>query len=499
MAEEIELKLALSEHAQPLLLRHPLVKEASTRQQDQLLNIYYDTPALDLRGRGIALRLRRQGQRWLQTVKCAGTGTSGLTTRPEWETPYGGGFDFSAVDDAEVRRWLERGKVRDRLLPLFETSFRRTTWRFPGASGGTVLLALDRGWIAAAGRREAISEVEIELAGAAVADLFALARRLAERVPLAPALLSKAERGYRLYQGTPPAPERAAEVPLAAEASPLTAFRAIAASCLEQIAGNHAGAAASDDPEFIHQMRVAVRRLRACLRLFAPRLPPELVARIVPSLRQFMAPLGHARDLDVLLAEIVAPVTAALPGEPRLAALAGVITDRRYAARAAAAQTLQATAYGELMLHIAASLHGPAGDEGPGALADFAAERLRRLGRRVRRLADSARPDDPASLHALRIGVKRLRYALEFFASLLDGKAERRRVLRLAAVQDVLGQLNDLANAGRLLTECAGSDLRLREAVTLVGGWHGPRHAQLMAQVPALLEEMRRLKPPRPA
>ncbi|HTY99239.1 MAG TPA: CHAD domain-containing protein, partial [Rhodocyclaceae bacterium] len=63
-------------------------------------------------------------------------------------------------------------------------------------------------------------------------------------------------------------------MPLAAAASPLTAFRAIAAACLEQIAGNQAGAMASDDPEFIHQMRVAVRRLRACLRLFAPLLPP---------------------------------------------------------------------------------------------------------------------------------------------------------------------------------------------------------------------------------
>ncbi|HTY99240.1 MAG TPA: CHAD domain-containing protein [Rhodocyclaceae bacterium] len=273
----------------------------------------------------------------------------------------------------------------------------------------------------------------------------------------------------------------------------------MAASCLEQIAGNHAGAMASDDPEFIHQMRVAVRRLRACLRLFAPLLPPALLADIVPALRQFMAPLGHARDLDVLLGEIVSPVTTALPGEPRLAALAGVVTDRRYAARAAAVQALQSTAYGELMLRLAASLQGPVGDEAPGALVDFAADRLRRLGKRVRRLAEAARGDDPTSLHALRIGVKRLRYALEFFASLLDGKAHRRRVTRLAAVQDALGQLNDLANAGRLLMDCAGGDLRLREAVTLVGGWHGPRHAQLMAQVPPLLEELRRLESLRPA
>ncbi|HTY98231.1 MAG TPA: CYTH and CHAD domain-containing protein [Rhodocyclaceae bacterium] len=498
MADEIELKLALPETAQPLLLRHPLLKAATARRRDQLLNIYYDTPGRDLRRRGIALRLRRQGRLWLQTVKCAGTGGGGLTARPEWETPYGGAFDFSAVDDDDVRGWLERGKVRNRLLPLFETSFRRATWSFEAAGGGRVLLMLDRGWIAAAGRREAISEVEIESAGAAVADLFDLARRLARRVPLAPAVLSKAERGYRLYQGMAPTPEKAAAVPLTPAASPLTAFRAIAAACLEQIAANHPGATASSDPEFIHQLRVATRRLRACLRIFAPLLPPELLAEILPALRDLMGPLGHARDLDVLLAEIVAPVTGALPGEPRLAALAGVVTDRRYAARGVAVQTLQATHYGQLLLRIAASLHGTAfaDDEAPGALLDFAGGRLRRLGRRVRRLAEAARMEEPASLHALRIRVKRLRYALEFFSSLLDSAAGRRRALRLAAVQDTLGQLNDLANAGRLLMECAGSDLRLREAVTLVGGWHGPRHSQLMAQVPAMLDELRRLKVP---
>src|ERR1017187_6139624 len=212
MTDEVELKLALPEAAQPLLLRHPLLNEATARHRDQLLNIYYDTPGLDLHRRGIALRLRRQGKRWLQTVKCAGTGGGGLTARPEWETPYGGRFDFAGIDDETVRRWLERGKGSDRLLPLFATSFRRATWGFETADGAAILLMLDRGWIAAAGRREAISEVEIELAGATVADLFVLARRLAHRVPLAPALLSQAERGYRLYRATPPTPQKAVEI-----------------------------------------------------------------------------------------------------------------------------------------------------------------------------------------------------------------------------------------------------------------------------------------------
>jgi inorganic triphosphatase YgiF len=490
MANEIELKLALPESAQRTFLRHPLLRAAEAKHAAQLVNIYYDTPDLALRKQGIALRLRRQGKSWLQTVKCAGSSAGGLSARPEWETPYGGHFDFSAVDDPAVRARLERKHIRARLLPLFETSFHRTTWRFAG-----ILLTLDRGWIAAGGQREAISELELELAGGTVAALFALAEKLAERVPLTPALHSKAERGLRLQQGTVAAPAKAGDIPLDPELPPLAACRAIALACVEQIQHNHAGVLGASDPEYIHQMRVATRRLRACLRLFAPLLPADLAEQLLPPLREMMGLLGAARDLDVLLAEIAAPVLAALPDEPRLAALAGIITDHRHAARAHANRYLESCRHGQAMLHLTARLNQAPFVEphDSGSTVDFAAARLRRLRRKVKRLVEEARLDDPTTLHALRIGIKRLRYALEFFAPLARRKTRRRLAERLAEVQTTLGQLNDLASAGRLLMDCAGADRRLREAVTLIGGWHGPRHAQLMAQLPRLLAAIQRL------
>jgi len=490
MANEIELKLALPESAQRAFLRHPVLQAAAGRATARLVNIYYDTPDLALRKSGIAVRLRRQGRTWLQTVKCAGSSAGGLSARPEWETPYGGHFDFSGVDDAAVRGRLEKRSVLPRLTPMFETSFRRTTWNF-----GNVLLMFDRGWIAADGRREAISELELELAGGEVGALFTLAGTLAERLPLLPAPLSKAERGIRLHLAAAPAPARATEIPLAPEMAPRAAFRAVALSCLDQMQLNHAGAVASEDPEYIHQMRVATRRLRAALRLFGPALPPDFAGALLPPLREMMAKLGKARDLDVLLAEICAPVIAALPDEPRLSALAGIITEERFAARRQAVRHLEAREFGQLMIHFAALLHDPALDAAPPGedVAAFASIRLRRLRRRVRALALAARLDDPSSLHVLRIGIKRLRYALEFFASLARGKTRRRLAAWLAEVQGTLGELNDLANAGHLLMACAGHDERLREAVTLIGGWHGPRHARLMARLPKLLDELRAL------
>ena len=492
MAQEIELKLSLPESAQRAFLRHPLLKSAEGKHAAQLTSIYYDTPDLKLRRAGIALRVRRHGKTWLQTVKCAGEVAGGLSARPEWETPYAGHFDFSAIDDEAVRARLEKRAIMSRLEPLFETSFRRATWRFDG-----VLLMFDRGWIAAGGRREAISEIELELTDggseAEVGKLFALAEKLAARLPLTPAPFSKAERGLRLHLDTPLAPEKAGEPALIPEMAPLSAFRVIALSCLDQLQRNHEGALRSEDPEYIHQMRVATRRLRACMRLFAPLLPDGFVDDLVPRLRKLMGLLGAARDLDVLLTEIVAPVVAALPDEPRLAALAGAITDRRHSARVHTAQLLGSHEFAQSMLHMLARLHEAPFDETTATeqVTAFADARLKKLRRKVRRLAEDARVEDVASLHALRIGIKRHRYALEFFAPVARGKARRRQAGQLATLQGTLGELNDLANAGQLLTDCAGHDERLREAVSLIAGWHGQRHARLMAAVPKLLANLR--------
>ena len=533
MAEEIELKLALPEEAQRNFLRHPLLRQAAHKQAYRLTNLYYDTPDFALRQRGIALRLRAQGKFWLQSVKCAGDRAGGLSARPEWETPYAGHFDFAAIDAASVRDWLERPKVASRIAPIFETNFQRIAWTFELVRGTRIELALDRGWIAAGGQREAISEVEIELLAGNPAELFAMAQALAARVPLVLAPLSKADRGYRLFRQEPPAPCKAAAIPLSATAAPVEAFRTIALACLDHLQRNHAGALGSDDPEYIHQMRVATRRLRAALRLFGPLLPEGFADRLLPPLHELMGMLGQARDYDVLHAEIAEPVLRALPDEPRLAALVGVITERRFAIRQSALQQLAAPHYGEAVLQTLATLHGletnnvqsrlmpasagitpelkvsagetalagaPLGTETvPAAplLLDFANDRLRRLRKKTLALAAQASVDNPASLHALRIGIKRLRYALEFFAPLAARKPMQRLVEHLTALQDALGQINDLANAGALLMDCADADPRLREAVTLIGGWHGPRHQKLLAAVPRGLRRLGKLRLPR--
>ncbi|MDP2172133.1 MAG: CYTH and CHAD domain-containing protein [Rhodocyclaceae bacterium] len=524
MAEEIELKLALPEDAQRKFLRHPLLRQATNKQSFRLINLYYDTPRLALRERGIGLRLRAKNGQWLQTVKCSGHAAGGLSARPEWETPYAGHFDFSAIDDDAVRSWLDRPKLKTNIAPIFETNFLRITWFFTTTPGTRIAVMLDRGWIAAAGQRQAISEVEIELIEGDPMQLLALAQTFAERIPLAPAPLSKADRGSQLFKQAPNAPVKAVAMPLDAGAAPAAAFRQIALGCLDHLQRNHPGALAcnSADPEYIHQMRIATRRLRAAVRLFGPILPEGFAAQLLQPLRDLMNVLGQARDFDVLLAEIAAPVLEALPKEPRLAALVGIITERRFAARQEALRFMASPRYGSIVLQALAALHAPlvsakvgvtAGNpRGTGETATketheesitllaFARSRLRRLRKKVLALAAQTRVDNPPSLHALRIDIKRLRYALEFFTPLAAPKAMRRMLAHLTQLQDTLGQINDLASAGELLMDCAheqGGDPRLREAVTLIGGWHGPRHHKLLKAVPAGLKQLGRLRLPK--
>ncbi|KAF0165196.1 MAG: hypothetical protein FD157_1548 [Rhodocyclaceae bacterium] len=503
MAEQIALKLAVAEDRHGVLLRHPALAAATARAQHHLVSIYYDTGRMALRRAGILLRLRKNGASWQQTVKRQDESQGGLTRRPEWHAPYLNHFDFSCVDDVELREWLQRDKIAGRLAAVFETNLRRTVWQLDPSPDTRILVKLDRGWIASSGRRDTISELELQLETGSIDSLYVLALQLAQRQALPQLLLAKAERGYRLFRNTPPAPVKAGDVPIDAADTPLAAFRLIALDCLSHLQLNHDGAVRSDDPEYIHQMRVATRRLRAALRMFSPVLPAGFAEQLVPPMRELMRALGQTRDLDVLTAEIVAPVAAALPDEPRLTDLASAVTNRLYAARADIRHVLRQPGYGQLLLTAGSLLQRapfiepPGADSEPPSLLQFADRRLHRLLKRILELADAARVDYPPSLHQLRIGIKRLRYAIEFFGPMMPGKSGAAAIKRLAGLQQELGQLNDLASAGNLLMVCAGHDPHLREAVTLVGGWHGPRHAALLADIPDKLKRIRGLNLPR--
>ena len=216
MAQEIELKLAVPDAAAAAALVAWLDANARSVGESHLLNIYFDTPAHELAQARAALRLRRDGARWLQTLKTAGRSEAGLATRSEWETEVAGEALEPARLPAEARALLD--PLAGRLQPVFRTDFVRRTWRLrcPLAGSGErqgeaeIEAALDAGEIAAVTQhgstptsaRETIHELELEwLSGDpsyATATLRALGERLRTVAALTPSDRSKAARGYAL-------------------------------------------------------------------------------------------------------------------------------------------------------------------------------------------------------------------------------------------------------------------------------------------------------------
>ncbi|HQR04008.1 MAG: CHAD domain-containing protein [Proteobacteria bacterium] len=488
MADEIELKLSLPLSQHPLLERHPLLQRAGPPIRKQVDNVYYDTSGHALWHRGITLRLRRQGDEWLQTVKCAGTSQGGLSVRPEWEIPHGGQFDFDAVTDRRVRRFLKKHQAA--LIPVFETRFKRCTWRLPANGEGALLLMLDAGWITAAGRRAPIAELELELAGADAGILFATARALAQDMQLIPENRSKAERGYRLFKHEGEAPVTAGAVPLTPDMSPAQAFHRLALAALDHFNANRDGLLTQDDPEYPHQMRVALRRLRATLQLFSPLLAPSWHTT-QPLLQQLTTTLGAVRDLDVLHSDILTPVREGQRRNPDLAVLDARIAQLRAKARSHARAMIAAQEYGRFLLEILSLAHDESTREtADRSLAEFLHQRVQRLARGTATQARVAASLSAQDLHVLRIRMKRLRYGLESAAPLLH--VPRRNIRRLAQLQFRLGQLNDIAIAGRILLPLTRDDPRLARAVMLVADGHRPRVNSLLRQIAADLPWLHR-------
>lgn len=479
---EVELKLSLPPTALAALRQHPLFVAAAPGGAAEVESTYYDTPDFALRAGGIALRLRRTGDTWQQTVKCAAPSAGGLSARPEWERSWGGHFDFSGIDDARVRTFLIGNTAR--LMPVFNTRFRRET-RCHSIDGARIRVMLDIGEILAGGRSEPLCELELELDAGAPADLFRLAEQLAVTLPLFPDDRSKAARGYALLVGATPerGPLRVEAVTIRRSQTPVAAFRDLAESCVRQWQANVWGAlcdpasAADSDPEYIHQLRVGLRRLRSLLRLFAPALPETFAAIWRRRLGDNARSLDGARDLDVLCDEVLAPVLAACGTDHAgLVRLGAALETARGEARVAALRQLDLAAQGRLLLGFMAALHSLPEADGRrrGALVALVARRLDRALTRVARRLAAARRGDPARLHRLRIACKQLRYGLDFCAPLLPRKAAARYVKALAKVQNKLGYLQDVEVARQRLPAVAGDVPELADAAALVLDWHAP-------------------------
>jgi len=487
---ETELKLLLAPRDLRRLRRDPRIKalqqgRASTRR---VHSNYYDTPDHALLRAGLGLRLRLDGRRWLQTLKTEGQSAAGLHLREEWEWPLPGeALDFGLLATTPQAKVFRTPRLRAALAPAFATEFARTRVRLGFADGSLAELCLDSGEIRSGRRTSAISEAEIELLAGSPVRLFELALELAERVPLRLGHASKAERGYALARGLPPRPVKAAAPALDPEGSVGTAFSAIVHSCIAHLQANESGFLAGRDPEYLHQLRVAMRRLRACFSLFRTVIPQPAFAPLMDQLRAQSRALGEARDWDVFVHEMLRALRAQRGDEAAVAAFERRCGRLRRVRLRAAQAIVAAPAWQRLWLEFGRLLADGAWMQQQPALAlplaGFAADLLQQRAATLKKRGKHLQQLDAAARHRLRIAAKKLRYALEFFAALYPKRRLRPYVESLAAMQDVLGGMNDAATMLRLLEQAqAGARAPDARVAGMIQGWSAAStHLQLDA------------------
>ncbi|HET9046760.1 MAG TPA: inorganic triphosphatase, partial [Casimicrobiaceae bacterium] len=286
---ELELKLRLPRAAVAAVLRHPAIAAVKRGRMrvTQLRSTYFDTDAARLAKAGIGLRIRSEGRRWLQTIKgpLVSRSGAGLAARPEYEWPLRAlprtpaampPLDTVRFALTPWRRKLDKA-MREGLHARFVTVFQRTTipLAFPDSTMAT--LALDVGEIRTmqGARKVQVCELEIELETGHPHNLFELAQALCRDVALGVETQSKAARGYALLSPSPRTPVRAEDAELESKTPTGAALAAILRSCIRQIEGNFDGVLAESDPEWVHQMRIGTRRLRACFALMRDLVPAD--------------------------------------------------------------------------------------------------------------------------------------------------------------------------------------------------------------------------------
>jgi inorganic triphosphatase YgiF len=350
---EVELKLELPPSALPQFRKLPLIRalQASAKRSSQV-SVYFDSDQQKLRRHGLVLRVRRIGDRYIQTIKA--TQNSNILTRDEWESEITDGQPDLAQARGTALDRLLTGKFCRKLKPQFETRVRRTV--FPLERDGAVIeLALDVGTIDTGAASMRLCEIELELQGGDKEHLFDVARLLARALPVQLALTSKSERGYRLLEGAQGTPMKFATVPLTPDMPAREAFREIGRACLQQIIGNEP-AVFKDDAEGVHQMRIGLRRLRTAISLFAALLEDPQTEKIKAGLKWFTAELGPARELDVLIARVVKPVRQRRSGWDDIPKLSQQFAGQRTAALAHAREAIASERYRLLKIEIAAWL-----------------------------------------------------------------------------------------------------------------------------------------------
>ncbi|MGD1011078.1 MAG: CHAD domain-containing protein [Acidimicrobiales bacterium] len=465
----------------------------------RLVDVYVDTEDWRMGRAGYVLRVRKRAGRLETTLKDLSTATKGLRRRLEvtQALPSSGLPDLDRTGDVGWR--VEALAGAHPLKEVMEVRTRRRPFDLTIHGERVGELALDDTAVAVGHerRRLRLTRVEVEVLPGWVDAMQPFVERLRRECGLQPATLSKFEAGLMAAGlSIPRLPDLGPTSVSPAATLGELAFRVLrkdASAMFAHVPGTRLG----EDIEALHQMRVATRRMRAGLEMFADVLPVR-AGRLRAELGWLAALLGAVRDLDIQLSRFD-DWTEEMPGDYReaLDELSDLLVAHRVQARRVLLEALDSRRYERLESGLAAMfVQGPLRRSSAGrtpavsAMPALIGERHRAARKAARRATRTGLASD---YHRLRIRCKRLRYSLEFAAGLYDGELKG-FVRQMTRLQDALGSMQDAEVAASRLEEIALGDegaLLSRATVFAMGGVAGRYRSeaeQLLRELPELVE-----------
>lgn len=463
-ATETELKLLADPQQLADFANAPIVTRYANNRGvvRHLIATYFDTSGLALRDAGFVVRVRRSGRQFTMTVKSDAVIGANMLSRGEWEKLL--------PDDQIDRDWLmsllpqklAQALADQPLLPVFTTQVRRHV-RLLTLPTGTVEMAIDRGHVVAGDQSAEISEIELELKQGNAAMLFQMARELSQTGTLRPSTDAKSTRGYELFLRSPPDVRKPPKPAFAANERLDDVFSMMLRATLHHLLDNQAAAEDGRHVEGVHQLRVALRRLRAALTLMRGIAPSPLLESLRADAKWLASAMGNARNLDVLITQTLPEIEKACFEVKGFAGLHQICEARRADAYDTVRTTLRDARTGRFLIELGLWIEqrGWRADVSSEVLSvlvaparDFAETVLTRRHRKIVKRGRKFEKMPPHERHELRLALKKLRYSVDFFLPVFgNGKKIARYTQLLAAIQDRLGHYNDGVTTAHLMTE----------------------------------------------
>ena len=461
---------------------------------------YYDTGDHALHRRALALEVRRSGRQFVQTVI---HDPGGNLVAGQWVDPIRGARPDPAAPHAQSAIGTDLAAAD--LHPVFAVRIARSSFRLSPLEDTEIEVAIDLAEIrAVGGATETLHIIDLTLKRGEGAALWDVALRLLELITCRIEPLCVAGRGFRLLvPEEKPVAQNGHATALEADMTFDAALQQIGRSLIASLLRNETQALAGS-PEGVHQMRIAVRRLRSLLSAVRAMLPQDHFAWANGVLRWLGSALGPVRNLDVFDDALLKPVSGALKGERDLARLATAARRRRKVAHERACEAIRSARYTASLMRLARWFEARAWRDQPVSeksarlvepLSDVAPALLRRLYRKARRRAKNFRDLGPPQRHKLRIALKQLRYATEFLDGIYDEDKVERFISRVRPLQDDLGYASDVRSAKALVAELGNGHAVLERAGGIVIGWHDRGLAEAETR---MLKHVRRFRDDKP-